>query len=171
MNRKRHTAFIGLGANLGHPLEQCRRALEKIGKISQTELIRSSSVYQTEPLVSEGQDPLTVPWYMNAVCEVLTGLTPKKLLTELLDIEKEMGRERRKKWESRLIDLDLLFFDSLVFETKTLKIPHPEIQNRSFVLLPLKEIAPQWVHPLFKKTIEELAMGFKDSSGVERIWA
>lgn len=164
-----HTAFIALGSNLDNPLNQCNQALEKIKNIPQTELLHSSSFYKTAPLVPEGKEALDIPSYVNAVCEIKTGLTAEKLLGELLKIEKEMGRERCKKWESRLIDLDLLFFDSQVHTTEALVLPHPEIQNRSFVLEPLREIAPNWTHPKIGKTIEELLEGLKGSSKIEKI--
>ncbi|MBI2340720.1 MAG: 2-amino-4-hydroxy-6-hydroxymethyldihydropteridine diphosphokinase [Deltaproteobacteria bacterium] len=152
-----HIAFIAIGSNLGNPAEQCHRALCKLENTEGITLACCSSFYPTDPLVPDGVDHSTVPAYVNAVCEISTTLTPELLLARLLVIEKEMGRERREKWESRIIDLDLLFYDDLVFHTNTLRVPHPEIQNRRFVLEPLCEIAPQWIHPVHKRTVREMA--------------
>lgn len=169
MNHERHVAFIGLGANLGNPLSQCRLALEKINQIPETQITRCSSFYKSDPLVPKGVKAGSVPEYINAVCEVLTELTTKKLLNELLKIEKEMGRTRREKWESRLIDLDLLSCDTLVQKTEFLTLPHPEIHKRRFVLEPLKEIAPSWSHPESKKTVSKLLVELNDPLNIERI--
>src|SRR3989338_2659081 len=127
-----HTAFIAIGSNLGNPAEQCHRALCKIENTEGIGLIRCSSFYPTDPLVPEGVDRSTVPSYVNAVCEIETTLSPELLLERILAVERELGRERREKWESRLIDLDLLFYDDRVFHTMSLRLPHPEIQNRRF---------------------------------------
>ncbi|MBI4411436.1 MAG: 2-amino-4-hydroxy-6-hydroxymethyldihydropteridine diphosphokinase [Deltaproteobacteria bacterium] len=151
-----HTAFIAIGSNLGNPAEQCHRALCKLENTEGIGLIRCSSFYPTDPLVPEGVDRSTVPSYVNAVCEIETTLSPELLLGRILSIEREMGRERREKWASRVIDLDLLFYDDQVFYTNTLRVPHPEIANRRFVLEPMYEIAPGWVHPVLKQTIAEM---------------
>src|SRR3989338_4974514 len=153
-----HAAFVALGSNLSNPVEQCHRALCKIENSDGIDLVQCSLFYQTEPLVPERNDPARVPSYVNAVCEVRTKLSPDELLARLLSIERELGRERREKWESRIIDLDLLFYDDLVFHTMSLRLPHPEIQNRRFVLEPMCEIAPEWVHPVLKKSIADLQL-------------
>lgn len=98
-----------------------------------------------------------VPSYINAVCQLKTDLSAKDLLECLLTIEKKMGRVRREKWASRVIDLDLLFYGNRVMTSATLTLPHPQMQNRNFVLEPLCEIAPDWYHPVYNKTIRELA--------------
>lgn len=152
-----HLAFIALGSNLEDPQLQCQRALDQIKNLPQTELLVCSSFYQTKPLVPKGADKEGIPFYVNAVCKIATELSPQELLAQLRKIEEKMGRKRKKKWESRLIDLDLLFYDSLVMKTKNLIIPHPEIEKRSFVLIPLTEINPNWEHPVLKKTIRILA--------------
>lgn len=150
-----HQAFIGIGSNLNSPQDQCAKAVKLIGLIKQTDFKQVSSFYQTEPLVLDPSQKNT-PWYVNAVCEVDTHLDPQVLFDELIKIEKEMGRVRNKKWESRIIDLDLLSYDDLVLNLEPLMIPHPQIQNRSFVLKPLGEIAPNWVHPVLHKTVVEM---------------
>jgi len=164
-----HTAFIALGSNLDNPQRQCEQALEKIKNIPATEMVRTSSFYQSEPLVAQGADAVGVPSYVNAVCEIKTGLTADKLLEVLIGIETAMGREKRKKWESREIDLDILFYDEVIDESPKLTLPHPEIQNRSFVLEPLKEIAPDLSHPRLRKTVRELAEALQNPLKIERI--
>lgn len=156
-----HCAFIAIGSNLNSPHDQCAKAVRLIGAIKQTDFKQVSSFYQTEPLVLD-QTQKNIPWYVNAVCEIATNLDPKVLFDELTGIEREMGRTRNKKWESRIIDLDLLSYDNLVecwVETGhalSLQLPHPQMQNRSFVLKPLGEIAPNWVHPVLHKTVMEM---------------
>lgn len=137
------TVFIGIGANLGNPLKQCALAIHKISEIPKTKLVVTSSFYKSEPLVSRHSMKKKSPWYINAVCRCATTLSPEKLMENLAGIEKEMGRKRRDKWEPRIIDLDLLFYDDRVMKTGHLEIPHPEIQNRRFVLEPLAEIAKE----------------------------
>lgn len=150
-----HQAFIGIGSNLNSPHNQCTKAVKLIGAIKQTNLNHVSSFYQTEPLVLDSTQK-DIPWYVNAVCEVVTSLEPQILFDELIKIEKEMGRVRNKKWESRIIDLDLLSYDDMILNSEPLMIPHPQIQNRSFVLKPLGEIAPHWFHPVLHKTVVEM---------------
>ena len=164
MSPKKHTAFIALGANLGNPLETCNKALNEIKNHSDITLISHSTWHKTKPLVAAGESEVGVPDYINGACEIETSLKPEDLLNTLLGIEKKLGRTRGKKWESRVIDLDLLFYDDLVLnETNAgghmgppLQIPHPELHKRDFVLKPLMEIAPDFVHPVLKKTIREL---------------
>ncbi len=163
------TAFIALGANLGNPLEQCQKALQEIKKIPHTQYIACSSFYKTEPLVPKGDNPQIVAWYINAVCQIQTELKPLDLLKSLRSIEEKMGRHRLKKWESRLIDLDLLAYDNEVMQTKDLILPHPEIQNRSFVLEPLSEIEPHWTHPVSNQSVSEMIRALKNPLRIEKI--
>lgn len=165
------TVFIGIGANLANPLKQCAMAIRKMAEIPETKLVATSSFYKSEPLLLPHSNENQVPWYVNVVCRCSTTLSPIKLLESLAFIEKKMGRKRRKKWEPRIIDLDLLFYDDLVMKTKQIEIPHPEIQNRRFVLEPLAEIAKEWEHPLLKKTVGKLASGINQSSKIETIRA
>jgi len=115
-----------------------------------------SSLYESEPLVTENQNPVDIPRYINAVLSIQTTLTPETLLAELSKIETLMGRTRIAKWESRLIDLDLLSFDEQILKSENLILPHPEITKRRFVLEPLFEICPQWVHPFTHEKISDL---------------
>ncbi len=142
--------MIGLGSNLGERDKNIRTALEKM-KEKGIELLRVSSVLETEPYGYTDQ-----PKFLNAVCLVETNLTPDQLLDVLLEIEKEMGRVRERKWGPRIIDLDIIFYEDLVLESERLIVPHPDMHNRWFVLAPLAEICPDYVHPKLKKTVREL---------------
>lgn len=161
-----NTVYIGIGANLGNPSEQCRLALEWIKKIPQTLIVHISSFYSSKPLVPTGAPTEGVPSFVNAVCEIKTSLSPDTLHGHLKKIEKEMGRKNREKWASREIDLDLLFFGREIIHTDLLTIPHPELHKRGFVLKPMAEIAPDWVHPVLGKRIAEMMENLEDTLNV-----
>ena len=146
-----HTAYVALGSNLGDKEANLRRALELLQQRG-VEVVKTSSFICTEPYGVTDQ-----PQFLNGVCEVRTSLEPLELLHTLLDIEQEMGRVRLRHWGERNIDLDLLLYEDVVMDTPELKLPHPDMQNRDFVLLPLAEIAPELVHPILQKSIEELS--------------
>ena len=146
-----HTAYIALGSNLGDKEANLRRALELLIERG-VEIVKTSTFISTEPYGVTDQ-----PQFLNGVCEVRTSLEPLELLHTLLDIEQEMGRVRLRHWGERNIDLDLLLYEDVVMDTPELKLPHPDMQNRDFVLLPLAEIAPELVHPILQKSIEELS--------------
>ena len=145
-----HTDYIALGSNLGDKEANLRRALELLQQRG-VEIVKTSTCISTEPYGVTDQ-----PTFLNGVCEVRTSLAPLALLHTLLAIEQEMGRVRLRHWGERNIDLDLLLYEDVVMDTKELKLPHPDMQNRDFVLLPLAEIAPALVHPVLRKTIKEL---------------
>ena len=130
------TAYIGIGSNLGIPEENCIKAIKKKSSSKDIKIISKSSFYQTEPIGGAQQG-----WFINSAIEIETNLSPKNLLSVLLTLELTMGRIRKEKWGPRLIDLDLLLYDNLVLKSKSLTLPHPEIQNRKFVLIPMSEIA------------------------------
>ena len=146
-----HTAYIALGSNLGDKEANLRRALELLIERG-VEIVKTSTFISTEPYGVTDQ-----PQFLNGVCEVRTSLEPLALLHILLAIEQEMGRVRLRHWGERNIDLDLLLYEDVVMDTPELKLPHPDMQNRDFVLLPLAEIAPELVHPILQKSIEELS--------------
>jgi len=157
------TAYIGIGSNLGIPEENCTNAIEKISSIKDIKIISKSSFYQTEPIGGVQQD-----WFVNAAIEIETDLSPENLLSVLLNLELAMGRIRKEKWGPRLIDLDLLLYSNLVLEKKGLSLPHPEIQNRKFVLIPMSEIAGNVIHPTLKKTIKTLLQESSDVTIVKK---
>jgi len=147
-----HRAYIGIGSNLGDRVANFTDALERIRALPRTRLLKVSSVYESEP----HGDART--WFVNAVIEVETEMTAEELLKKLLAIETAMGRKRvsGKRWGARIIDLDILLFETAIIEKRNLKVPHPEMAHRKFVLAPLAEIAPQLVHPTLGVTVTEL---------------
>ena len=143
-------AYIALGSNLGDKEKNLRRALLLLTQQG-VEVVRVSSFISTEPYGVTDQ-----PQFLNAVACVRTSLAPLALLDVLLATELAMGRVRLRHWGERNIDLDLLLYEDVVLDTKRLRLPHPDMQNRDFVLLPLAEIAPELKHPTLQKTIWEL---------------
>ena len=131
-------AYIGIGSNLDSPRDQIGRAIAALATIEETVLVRTSPLYLSAPL--DGSDQ---PDYINTVCALLTRLDADSLLKSLQDIERAQGRSRdAKKWGPRTLDLDLLLYSSTSMDEKDLKLPHPGITERNFVLLPLLDIAP-----------------------------
>ena len=143
-------AYIGIGSNLGNRQENCLRAIELLQKKGII-VTKRSSLYETEPWGVKDQ-----PRFINMAVEIDTSLKPKELLKILKNIEKELGREKSSKWGPRIIDLDILLFDDIILNEDNLKIPHPLMQERDFVLRPLCEIAPDIYHPLLKMRMYEL---------------
>jgi 2-amino-4-hydroxy-6-hydroxymethyldihydropteridine diphosphokinase len=160
----RMIAFAGLGANLGHRRDTLQRALVAISALRGTRVTGQSSFYETEPVGGPGQ-----PSYLNAVVQIETALSARELLTEFLLIEKEEGRIRTVLNAPRTLDIDLLFFGQEVIEERDLVVPHPRLHFRKFNLIPLAEIAPQWIHPVLKKTIRDLLNENKSVEAVSRI--
>lgn len=128
------SAFLALGSNLGDRLEHLRAAVRRLDATQGIEVVRSSRVYETEP-VGPPQPP-----YLNAVIEVVTTLTPSELLEASLGVEDSLGRVRAERWGPRTIDVDILVFDELTVDEPDLKIPHPRMHKRGFVLVPLGEL-------------------------------
>ncbi len=158
-------AFIGVGSNLGNRRAYYQKALNLMADLSRTSLIRCSTLYETEP-IGEAKN-----WYVNGVVELETALSPRQLLSHLQKIESALGRKRTaltKKWAARTIDLDIVLFDTQIVNEEQLQIPHPEMHRRRFVLLPLSELAPQFVHPLLGSTVTELLVGLADDKRVLR---
>ncbi len=144
------TVYIGIGSNLGNREENCLKAIRLLEERG-IKVLKRSSLYETEPWGVKEQ-----PMFINMVVEAETEYTPSELLGVLKSIERSMGRTETKRWGPRLIDLDILFYNNLILDTPELKIPHPRIQERLFVLKPLTEIAPQLEHPVLKKKIKDL---------------
>lgn len=156
-----HQAYIGIGSNLGKKKENYLEALARIAKLPHTKIIKEASLYESEPL-GESKE-----WYVNGTIEIETELKPEMLLKKCKNIERAMGRKKvRKRWGARIIDLDILLYDTLKVEKKNLKIPHPELHKRKFVLIPLSEIALQVIHPVLGATISELLASVKDDKKV-----
>jgi 2-amino-4-hydroxy-6-hydroxymethyldihydropteridine diphosphokinase len=150
--------FIGLGANLGDAEETLGEAAEEISRLPGTTPRGRSSLWATAPLGP------AQPEFRNAVLEVGTSLDPQALLSALLGIERAHGRERGERWGPRLLDLDLLLWGEDLVERSGLRIPHPEMHRRRFVLEPLAELAPDLVHPISQKTIVALLETVRDQA-------
>lgn len=146
--------FVGLGANLpsryGAPEQTLEEAKNAIG-MAGIAVLASSQTWRSAPVPLNDD-----PWYCNAVIAVETDRTPREVLETLQNIEKNFGREKSIRNAPRIIDLDLLVFYNVIIESVDLNVPHPRIHERAFVLIPLREIAPDWRHPVTDKTIDEL---------------
>ena len=132
-------------------IKNINNAVEKIKKRKETKFICSSSIYETEPWGNIEQED-----YLNSVIGIQTELNAEDLLKELKCIEKLIGRKENKKWSEREIDIDLLFYGNEIIDKDHMKVPHGQIENRRFVLVPMNEIAPGFMHPVFKKSISQL---------------
>jgi len=155
---KTETVYLSLGSNLGNRQENLDRALKLLSE--RMRLGKVSSIYDTEAV-----GPITQPRFLNLACEAFTHLTPEGLMALAKGIELKMGRHS-KTGEPRVIDIDVILYGDQVIDTKDLVIPHPRMQERSFVLIPLAEIAPDVVHPVLKKSMKELNKAIKEQQGV-----
>ena len=156
--------YLGIGTNLGNREENLKQAVAKIEEYVGP-VLKSSSIYETAPWGFQSEDK-----FLNMVVIVETALTPSGLLGRLLMIESLLGRVRgEKRYSSRLIDIDILLYENLVVDELSLKIPHPLLQDRKFVLVPLCEIAADLIHPVLKKSMTELLEICGDKSEVRKV--
>ena len=155
-------AYLSLGSNLGDRDRYLRQATRRLRSVGRVQAI--SSLYETQPVELAGQ-----PWFLNCALALETSASPAQLMEQLLGIESAMGRQRIQKKGPRNIDLDIVFFADLVVNTPGLTIPHPAMQERRFVLAPLAEIAPSAIHPVLKKTIQELLEELPPGQIVKRL--
>lgn len=146
-----HTAYVGIGSNVGELGKNIQTAIEKINNLRGTEVTKKSENYKTKPVGYTAQED-----FLNCAIEIKTLCTPGELINILLYIESELKRERTIKWGPRTIDLDVLLYDDLITSEEKIIIPHPRMHERLFVLKPLSDIAPYAVHPLIKKRIIDL---------------
>ncbi len=158
-----HTVYIALGTNLGERIDNLRAAIELMAP--DVIVLAKSHVYETPPWGYEDQPP-----FLNMVVKAETDLEPEELLTYLKQIEAGLGREKSIRWGPRLIDLDILFYDDLIIDTPPLVIPHPRLHERGFVLVPLADVAADYVHPVLGEFVWELLLK-ADMSGIQPLSA
>ena len=139
--------FIALGSNIGNRKNYIHNAITLLGNNPEITVVKQSSLIETEPV-----GPIEQDLFINAVIEISTSLTPQELLATCLAVEEQIGRVRTQRWGPRTIDLDILLFADRIIAGANLKIPHPELSMRAFVLVPLAEIAPKIQHPVLRMT-------------------
>lgn len=145
------TAYIGTGSNLGDRRDVIRRAVDALNALDGVTVVAESKLYETEPVGDRSQ-----PKYLNGAVGVETALSPQELMRDLLGVERELGRTREAPNAPRTIDLDLLLHGDTVIEEEALRVPHPRMHERWFVLKPLADIAPDVRHPTLNLTVREL---------------
>lgn len=153
---------LGLGSNAGNRFLNIKKAAGLLHFLKQIDILAVSAVYETEPWGFKNQNN-----FLNCVIVILCRCSPEKLLEDLKKIEKQTGRIKREKWKEREIDIDILFFGNEVYKSGTLKIPHPQLHYRNFVLKPMAELMPGFVHPEFKETISELIKSSGDNGKIK----
>ena len=153
--------YLGLGANLGNRRRNIVMALRRMAPLVRVEAV--SRLYESEPMGPEGQPP-----YYNAACRAVTGIEPKGLLRHLQEVEREIGRRPGVHWGPRPIDIDILLYGDRVLDEPGLRIPHPGLPERAFVLLPLRDVAADVTHPELGRAIADLAREI-DASGVREV--
>ncbi len=153
--------YLGIGSNIGNRKQNCHEAIRLLSENPFISVLKISSLYETEPVGLESQSS-----FINCVIGIETTLDPRRLLDVCRGIEESLGRERVGQWGPRTIDIDILLYNNKVINDIDLKIPHPLMHKRGFVLIPLAEIAPDVFHPVLKKKIKVLMKGLKDKHSV-----
>jgi 2-amino-4-hydroxy-6-hydroxymethyldihydropteridine diphosphokinase len=160
---KKEIVFISLGSNIPDKKSYIENAKKEMIKLK-IDIVRESSLYVTEPVGTKGQED-----FINQVIKIKTSLAPLKLLIFFNNIETKLGRIPREKWGPREIDIDILFYNDIALNSPELSVPHPEIQNRRFILIPMVEIEKAFIHPVLKQTMEYLLAHTPDKSAVKKL--
>lgn len=156
-------AFIGLGSNLGNRKKNIDNSLRLLADWGDIKLVDRASNYETEPI---GPNQ---PWFINTVIKIETSSPPGEILSRCKEVEKRIGRSETLKWGPRLVDLDLLLVNGYVLEGNNLKLPHPQMENRRFVLLPLLELEPDLIHPELETPLKELLPKLEEDKKVIKL--
>lgn len=162
------TVFIGFGSNVGDRVDFCDRAVTLLSLLPHSRVTGVSLLYETEP-VNDGANP-GEGWFLNGVVQLETDITPQSLLSVLREIERSLGRDDENRPGPRTIDLDILFYGERVIDEPGLAIPHPRLHQRRFVLMPMAELDPLWVHPTQQRTIAQLLAEVKGLSEVRLLF-
>lgn len=155
--------YLGLGSNMGDRKKHITQAISKIENQIGRCLLRSC-LYRTAAWGKTNQS-----YFINQVIQISTKKAPIEILDGILEIEKQLGRVRKEKWGERIIDIDLLFYGSEIIELPRLLVPHPFLAERRFVLVPMNEIAPNFIHPIFERNISDLLLECPDKLQVEPV--
>jgi 2-amino-4-hydroxy-6-hydroxymethyldihydropteridine diphosphokinase len=162
MDSQPNPVCIGLGSNMGDREACLREAIDRLRPLVSCEAL--SDIFETEPVGGVEQG-----WFLNMALRGATGLAPAALLSALQTIEDAMGRKRLTDKGPRIIDVDILLYSSTILNTEKLTVPHPELHHRAFVLVPLAQIAPDWLHPVLHKTVQQLSDELQQDKAV-RVW-
>ena len=151
-NREHHVAYLSVGSNMGDRAENCRKGIRLLDEQEHTSVVKSSPFYQTEPV-----DYLDQDWFVNGIIQVKTTLSPAKLLETVKGIERQVGRKTGVvRFGPRILDMDIILYDSRIVNQPDIEIPHPRMHKRCFVLKPLCDIDPDIVHPVLQQTMHAL---------------
>jgi 2-amino-4-hydroxy-6-hydroxymethyldihydropteridine diphosphokinase len=162
------TVFIGFGSNIGDRVDYCDRAVTLLSLLPHSRLTGVSLLYETEP-IRDRTDP-GEGWFLNGVVQIETTITPRSLLSALQEIEGALGRDHDHRSGPRTIDLDILFYGRRVIDEPGLTIPHPRLHQRRFVLMPLNELDPLWIHPILNQSVAQLLAEAGDQSHVNLLF-
>ncbi|MCX8057335.1 MAG: 2-amino-4-hydroxy-6-hydroxymethyldihydropteridine diphosphokinase [Ignavibacteria bacterium] len=158
------TVYLSFGSNKGNRILNIINALLHISSVKEIHISKISSLYETEPYLVEGQSN-----FVNLVAEIQTTLNPNELFQKLLQVERDLGRTDKGNLQPREIDIDILFYENEIIQDESLTIPHRDLHNRRFVLEPMCEVNPDFIHPIFKKNVKELLSQLKDKLTVIKI--
>lgn len=164
----RETVFIGFGSNVGDRVDFCDRAVTLLSLLPHSQVRGVSLLYETEPVYDHAQPG--DGWFLNGVVELETDVTPRSLLTVLREIERSLGRDDDNRSGPRTIDLDILFYGQQIIDDPELVVPHPRLHQRRFVLMPLSELDPLWVHPTRQRTVSQMLAEVQDQSEVRLLF-